>query len=122
MTFIGLVWVTIAAGLLVGVRRRAFAVHVADTVGISAVATILLVAGALALGVGAQDDVREAQTPTAVEDVSPTPILRQDRTGTETSPITVGPADEQHDDRGRIDSVLTPHGSPVMATPDRSAA
>lgn len=122
MTFIGFVWLTIAAGLLVGVRRHAFAVHVADTVGVSVLAAILLVAGALALGVGARDDVRGAQTPTAVEDVSPAPILRQDRTGTETSPITVGPADEQHDDRGRIDSVLTPHGSPVMATPDRSAA
>ena len=51
MTFIGLLWLTIAAGLLVGVRRRKFAVHVADTVGISALAAILLVAGALALGV-----------------------------------------------------------------------
>lgn len=122
MTFIGLLWLTIAAGLLVGVRRRKFAVHVADTVGISALAAILLVAGALALGVGARDDVREVQAPAAVEDVSPAPILRQDRTGTETSPITVGPADEQQDDRGRIDGVLTPHGSPVMATPDRSAA
>jgi len=122
MTFIGLLWVCIAAGLLGGVRRRAFAVHVADTVCVSVLAAILLVAGALALGVGARDDVREARTPTAVEDVSPTPILRQDRTGTETSPIMVGPADEQHDDRGRIDSVLTPHGSPIMATPDRGAA
>lgn len=122
MTFIGILWVCIAAGLLVGVRRHAFAVHVADTVGVSVLAAILLVAGALALGVGARDNVREAQMPAAVEDVSPTPILRQDRTGTETSPIMVGPADEQHDDRGRIDGVLTPHGSPVMATPDRSAA
>ena len=56
MTFIGLLWLTIAAGLLVGVRRHAFAVHVADTVGVSVLAAILLVAGALALGVGARDD------------------------------------------------------------------
>ena len=51
MTFIGLLWVCIAAGLLGGVRRRAFAVHVADTVCVSVLAAILLVAGALALGV-----------------------------------------------------------------------
>ena len=48
----------------------------------------------------------------------PAVVLRQSRPGAEEWPIVVGPADEQHDDRGRVDGVLTPDGSPVMAQPE----
>lgn len=48
----------------------------------------------------------------------PAAVLRQSRSGDEEWPIMVGPADEQHDDRGRVDGVLTPEGSPVMAQPE----
>lgn len=53
----------------------------------------------------------------AVADPRPA-VLRQSRPGDEEWPIVVGPADEQHDDRGRVDGVLTPDGSPVMAQPE----
>lgn len=48
----------------------------------------------------------------------PAAVLRQSRPGDEEWPIMVGPADEQRDDRGRVDGVLTPEGSPVMAQPE----
>lgn len=48
----------------------------------------------------------------------PAVVLRQSRPGDEAWPIVVAPADEQHDDRGRVDGVLTPDGSPVMAQPE----
>nr|DAT02399.1 MAG TPA: hypothetical protein [Caudoviricetes sp.] len=48
----------------------------------------------------------------------PAAVLRQSRPGDEEWVIVVGPADEQHDDRGRVDGVLTPEGAPVMAQPE----